>query len=113
MIPPPELRFKNSRNRLEQAGLHRKEFEDEWASLFKGNRDISITPDDKGQWWTIRLNLCPETIARIKSNKLSLELGEFAYQLRAALDGLIWDTVTYMQGTEPAPDAKGLSRLEF
>jgi hypothetical protein len=40
-------------------------------------------------------------------------LGELAYQLRAALDGLIWETVTLQQGFEPAPDAKKLGQLEF
>src|SRR6185437_5378763 len=54
-----------------------------------------------------------EVIARIQSNQLALELGELAYQLRAALDGLIWDAVTYTQGAETASDAKGLHRLEF
>jgi hypothetical protein len=37
-------------------------------------------------------------------------LGEYAYQLRAALDRLIWDAITFTQGTEPPSDA---NRLEF
>lgn len=42
---------------------------------------------------------------------LPLILGEYAYQLRAALDGLIWDAITFEQGgTEPPADA---NRLEF
>jgi hypothetical protein len=94
--------------------LHRRAFENEWASLFEGEQTISLTADNKHSgWWTVSLTLTPESIAKIESNQLSFTLGEFAYQLRAALDGLIWDAVTYTQGAEPSPNAKGLSRLEF
>jgi len=113
-MPPPEQRFKNSISRLERASLHRKTFESEFASLFEGEESRAIVGKNKGSgWWLIRLGLSAETIAKIKRNQLSLELGEFAYQLRSALDGLIWDTITYTQGSELPPDTKGLSRLEF
>jgi hypothetical protein len=49
-----------------------------------------------------------DTLRLIQSNTLALKLGEFAYQLRAALDGVIWDAITYRQGTEPPADANGI-----
>jgi hypothetical protein len=82
--------------------------------LFEGKRSTSITADNKHPgWWTLRIDLSPEIIDRIRSNQLSFVLGEFAYQLRAALDGLIWDTITYTQGSELPSNTKGLNRLEF
>lgn len=114
MLAPMSLRFINSRSRLKRAGLHRQVFQSEWASLFERERSTSIVRDDKHPgWWKLLVNLSPESIARIRDNQLSLELGEFAYQLRSALDGLIWDTITYTQGSELSPDAKGVSSLDF
>lgn len=79
-----------------------------------GKRESTIAPDyEHPGWWTLRLDFTPERIARLQSNQLSLVLGEFAYQLRAALDGLIWETVSLTQGSELPPDTKGLHRLEF
>ncbi|HEY0796451.1 MAG TPA: hypothetical protein VGD64_11780 [Acidisarcina sp.] len=94
--------------------MHGIAFLGEWNTLFKGETTTSVAYDDKRPgWWTQRIVLSPECIARVEANQLSLELGEFAYQLRAALDGLIWDTIAHVQGCEPPTDAKGLSRLEF
>ena len=114
MLAAMPERFKNSRSRLERAGQHRRAFEEEWASLFQGERTITKAMDKQHPgWWIVSLNLTPDCIARIRANQLSLRLGEFAYQLRAALDGLIWEAVTLKQGFEPAADTKHLSRLEF
>ncbi len=82
--------------------------------MFKGERPVSVAIDKKNPgWWTLSLNLSPEIVRRIETNQLALELGEFAYQLRSALDGLIWDAITYTQGSELPSDTKGLARLEF
>ncbi|HMF54383.1 MAG TPA: hypothetical protein VK593_08535, partial [Edaphobacter sp.] len=60
-------------------------------------------------WFILSASIAPEIKERIQRNILSLELGELAYQLRAALDGLIWDAVTYSQGSEPpSNEANGL-----
>ena len=108
-------RFKNSWNRLDRAGLHRNSFKAEWDSLFgDGERSSSVRRDNKSPgWWILSADLSTDTIERIRNNQLSFILGEFAYQLRASLDGLIWDAVAYKQGKEPSPDEKGLANLEF
>lgn len=106
-----EKRFKNSRARLDRAYLHFEAIQSEWNSIL-GNESAgpAIRQDKNSGWHILSANLTPDSIGKIASNQLSLEVGEMVYQLRAALDGLIWDVVTYMQGTEPPSDA---NRLEF
>jgi hypothetical protein len=103
-------RFKNSRSRLERAAYHTTNFIAEWAALLKDKELPTVGRyDKKSGWFIVSLNPSPELIERIRVNTLSLEIGELAYQLRAALDGLIWDAVTIMQGgTEPPSDATSL-----
>ena len=114
MVPASEFRFRNSRNRLHRARAHHYAFDKEWQSLVNPeNTSAEIRKDKEPGWNIVSARLPPERIESIKRNQLSLILGESAYQLRAALDGLIWDTITYTQGSEPSIDAKGLSRLEF
>lgn len=109
-----EQRFQNSRDRLNRAHTHYQAFTAEWSSLLDKESAAPVVRQDKNTGWRIfSAALTPESLAQIQANNLSLILGEMAYQLRAALDGLIWDAITYTQGSEPSADAKGLSRLEF
>jgi hypothetical protein len=41
-------------------------------------------------------------------DELALELGEFLYQLRAALDSLVYDTTIVVSGQDPPPNAEDL-----
>lgn len=105
-------RFKNSRNRVQRAADHAIAFADEWDIVLGNNTTRSkLRADETPGWWAIFGSLTPTAQERADRNILSLELGEFAYQLRAALDGLMWEVVTVKQGFEPPPDAA--SRLEF
>src|SRR5580658_215611 len=107
-----ERKFKNSWRRLDRAADHLVAFNAELGAILGDNGISTISRHDKNSGWDIAAIALPEpVIERIRKNKLSLELGEYAYQLRAALDGLIWDAITLQQkGTEPAPDA---NRVEF
>ena len=108
------LHFKNSRSRLDRAEYHAKAFHSQWQSMLV---DESFSPvgryDKSSGWYIVSAFPSDSTLEKIKTNTLALELGEMAYQLRSALDGLIWEAVTLSQGTEPAPDSDGVNRLEF
>jgi hypothetical protein len=104
-------RFKDSWDRLGRAAKHLDAFKVEWAGVLADNGFSTIARYDIDSGWFIASGVLTEAAAkRVRENNLSLELGELAYQLRAALDGLIWETITRTQGTEPPADA---SRIEF
>ncbi len=100
-------RFKNSRSRLERAATHARSFCAEWDAIFDNDGLRPVFGKEKNSgWWVLSAEFSPASAARVDSNNLSLELGELAYQLRAALDGLIWETITIQQhGMEPPTDA--------
>jgi hypothetical protein len=104
-----ETRFKNSWARLDRAADHANAFAREWAVYADGGFSTIARYDEDSGWFIASVSLAiPFDTA--KQTTMALELGEFAYQLRAALDGLIWDAITFTQGTEPPADA---NRLEF
>lgn len=104
-------RFRNSWARLDRAIIHHSAFSAEADALFANRSPSTICRYDKDSGGFIASFVLPDaTIERIKRDVLPLELGEYAYQLRAALDGLIWDAITFTQGTEPPANA---NRVEF
>jgi len=106
-----EPKFKNSWSRLDRATEHLAAFQAEWDALFQKDSLTTVARyDEDSGWYVASVALEEATQERIRNNRLSLVLGEFAYQLRAALDGLIWDAITIRQGAEPPTDA---NRLEF
>ena len=107
-------RFQNSRNRLDRAYVHYQSFIAECSSVMDAkSASTEARKDKRAGWHIISAKPTAECIERMKASPLALQLGEIAYQLRAALDGLIWEAVSRTQGSEPTPDAKGLHRLEF
>jgi hypothetical protein len=104
-------RFRNSWSRLERAKYHLAAFQVEWNGLLSQNPFGTIVKyDEDSGWYTASFTADEASRERIGNTQLPLILGEFAYQLRAALDGLIWDAITIKQGTEPSADA---NRLDF
>lgn len=105
-----QRRFKNSWSRLDRATDHLKAFQAEWNRIAQATRS-TVTRYDKDSKWYIA-SFAPDNVMResLRKSTLPLILGEYAYQLRAALDGLIWDAITFAQGAEPPADA---NRLEF
>ena len=104
-----ERKFKNSWSRLSRAEEHLASFQHEWHTLLTKDGFAPVTRYDKDSGWTIA-SAIPNvaTEERIRDNTLSLVVGEYAYQLRAALDGLIWDAFTLIQGSEPTAKASSL-----
>jgi hypothetical protein len=105
-----EPRFKNSWSRIERATHHLAAFKAEWNRIAQATRSTVIRYDEDSGWYVASLTADDATREAIRKTILPLILGEYAYQLRAALDGLIWDAITFTQGTEPPADA---NRLEF
>ena len=107
-MPP---KFKSSTARVERAMTHLAALKSEFEAIFANDAISTVCRYDKDSGWSIAsIVLSSATIERIEKNVLALELGEYAYQLRAALDGLIWDAITLRQGTEPSADT---NRIEF
>jgi hypothetical protein len=108
-----QQRFKNSWSRIDRAKYHLAAFQTEWNRLAKASRSTITRLDKDSGWYTASFVVDESLRCAIKMTTLPLILGEYAYQLRAALDGLIWDAITFKQGAEPASDAKNVTRLEF
>lgn len=104
-------RFKGSRSRVDRAAFHVQNIVSEWKSLFEKDGFSAVATHDKDSgWYVAKAVLSSGTIDKIAKNNIALEVGEAAYQLRAALDGLIWEAIAITQGAEPPADA---NRLDF
>lgn len=98
--------FEDSWKRLKRAKSHAQAFWDEVPRIFpKDGYTVDLHKENE------RTSLVTAVFKTAPDDEvLSLELGGFCYQLRAALDALIWKTVWITQGSEPPADA---NRLEF
>lgn len=105
-----QRRFKNSWSRIERAIHHLAAFQAEWNRIAQTTRSTVVRYDEDSRWFVASLIADDATREANRKTILPLILGEYAYQLRAALDGLIWDAITFTKGTEPPADA---NRLEF
>jgi hypothetical protein len=103
-------RFRNSWSRIERATSHLAAFQAEWNRIGQIRFGSVVRYDEDSGWYVASLTADDATREAIGKTPLPLILGEYAYQLRAALDGLIWDAITFTQGAEPPTDA---NRLEF
>ena len=88
--------------------MHHREFGRIWNEFLSSNEGepyrVSVSVDPQGQGeiyvWTVDF----------PGEALALEFGEFLYQLRAALDSLIYETAIVVSGQDPPPNAE---ELEF
>jgi hypothetical protein len=103
------LLFEDSWKRIERAVIHAKAFVVEFHRLFpKDGYTVRLDQESPGTFVaTAFFNIDSA------KNDLALELGEFFYQLRGALDAAIWQTVTICEGSEPTDTTPGVNRLEF
>jgi hypothetical protein len=104
-MPDPNAIFKNSWKRIDRAISHAKNLATQWAAVMKGDAYRVVLQDEGNGTWVA------EAVFNIPTeHDLALELGEFAYQLRSALDGAVWQAVTILERAEPTTD---VNRLEF
>ncbi len=103
-------KFKTSSLRLGRATEHLAAFQAEWDRLAKNRWKSVVRYDKDSGWYTASLAPADDSVlVTIRNTPLPLIVGEFAYQLRAALDGLMWDAITVMQnGVEPPANAKDI-----
>ena len=96
--------FEDSWKRIRRAKVHAEAFWDEVLRVFpKDGYAVSLDQENERTWAvTAVFKTVPD------DELLSLELGEYFYQLRAALDALIWKAVWLTQGSEPPADANSL-----
>jgi hypothetical protein len=98
--------FADSRKRLDRAVKHAETFRTIWEASVDPVSHQTVM--EMNSDWT-------EGVARyvhapLPENELSLELGEMFYQLRAALDGVIYKAAVIAEGIDPPSNA---NRVEF
>ncbi|HEX7290589.1 MAG TPA: hypothetical protein VF250_05600 [Conexibacter sp.] len=86
--------------------MHQRKFGRIWNEFLSSNEGepyrVSVSVDSKGQG---EIYVWP---VDFPGNELALEFGEFLYQLRAALDSLIYETAVVVSGQDPPPNAEDL-----
>lgn len=100
-------RLRTARLRLEKAQAHRRRIAELWNGFAEGDEPYTtvVHVDDDGEG-VIEIYSSP-TMPR---DEISLELGELLYQLRAALDSLVYELAIIDTGQNPPPNA---DKLEF
>src|SRR5437870_11622493 len=97
--------FEGSWQRIERADAHRKTLAETWNSFIDDDPysfSVRMEHDGTGRIW-VRPNY-PALPAIF-----SLELGELLYQLRAALDGCVYDAAILETRQNPPPDEQDLA----
>lgn len=97
--------FEGSWDRLARARRHATAFYEEWRTFLKGDAYrflIDVDPSGEGRYYVKRNQPI--------GSAAGLELGEMLYNLRAALDGFVYDCAVLDSGQFPPPDH---DRLEF
>jgi hypothetical protein len=96
--------FPESWKRLDRGGVHLKAFQAEWERITQPNAYEFVT-EPNSDWTYGRLS------ARAKDsreNSLAHELGEFFYNMRAALDSTIYQAAIYLEKTDTPTKADSL-----
>lgn len=97
--------FDTSWDRIARAKAHGQAFAEAWNGLDKNDLyDTTVYVEDDGTGYISLTQIEPFP------SDLSLELGEFLYQMRAALDACVYDLACVNTGQDPPPDE---NRLEF
>jgi hypothetical protein len=116
-------RFDGSRHRIDRALMHAKTFTKKANALVKSNPP-SFAFDFKHDGNMGGIGTVRAIFAKPFDKTLPLELGEFFYQLRAALDGAFWEAAVILLGGKipskpdsflfpicPTPEKFGISPL--
>jgi hypothetical protein len=115
------MKLHRPRARLERAQVHAREFGRIWNEFLTGGdpvRDDARVIEAAGrehQPYVPRVTVYPsgEGVIEVEpvdfpGDELALEFGEFLYQLRAALDSLVYETAIVVSGQDPPPNAEDL-----
>lgn len=101
------MRLTRPRLRLDQSRAHKLRFAEIWNGFIQEGDPYSVYVriDENGEG---RIYVDPSE--HFPGNELSLEFGEMLYQLRAALDSLVYEVAIIDSGKNPPPDD---DKLEF
>lgn len=99
------LELRRPRARLERAKVHQREFGKVWNSFISQDDPYVpiVTVDDHGEGV---IYIDPDEA--LPREELALQFGEMLYQLRAALDSLVYEVAILDSGEDPPPDAENL-----
>jgi len=98
--------FEDSWKRIDRSRVHAEALWNEVGRLFpKDGYTVRAEQESEGTWTLSAVFNSPTG-----DNCIAFELGEFFYQLRAALDAAVWKAVWILDGSEPPAKA---NRLEF
>jgi len=97
-------RFNDSERRIRRAEMHANALATEWNTILDP-KTFQLRTEHKSDGASVVIG----RFKNVSKNDLALELGEFFYQLRAALDGLIWVAAELLGARTPANE----NRLEF
>src|SRR5450631_3153279 len=98
--------FSDSRKRVDRAVAHAKTFKSIWETTLDPTA-YSTTIEMNSDWTE---GVAKFIHAPISENNLALELGEMFYQLRAALDALVYKTSVLAEKVDPPSNE---DRVEF
>jgi hypothetical protein len=107
IVCSPQMRpFESCRERIERAKAHRDALADDWNNFIKEDSySVRVHVQTNG---TGRIYVTPKFSAL--PPRFSLEFGEMVYQLRAALDGCVYEAAVLHSKQNPPPDE---DHLEF
>jgi hypothetical protein len=102
-------RLEQPRRRLERAQTHRARIAELWNGFLDGDEpyEIHVRVENDGRG---SIDVFPNEYDPPPLDEISLEFGELLYQLRAALDSLVYELAIIDSGKDPPPDA---DKLEF
>lgn len=96
--------FEDSWKRIERSRVHAEALWKEVQRLFPKDGYTVVPEQESEGTWTLNAVFNTPT----GDNSIALELGEFFYQLRAALDAAVWKAVWILDGSEPPTNATSL-----
>jgi hypothetical protein len=116
------VKLQRTRARLERAEVHHREFGRIWHDFLTGGETVEVDESRvleaaaiEHEPYVSQVTVYPdgEGVIEVEAvdfpgDELALELGEFLYQLRAALDSLIYETAIHVSGQDPPPNAENL-----
>jgi hypothetical protein len=96
--------FPESWKRFDRAVTHLEAFQAEWQRVTDPNSYEFVTePNREWTYGCIRIRAKSS-----RENSLALELGEFFYNMRAALDSTIYQAAVFLEKTDPPAKADSL-----
>jgi hypothetical protein len=108
LLAYPAVKLSRPRTRLDRAKVHSQQFGEVWSTFIKEEEPYYpvVTTDDEGEG-----TIFVRASESFPGEHLALHFGEMLYQLRAALDSLIYEVAILDSGENPPPKEEHLEFL--